>query len=70
MEYENEFYKEICNAVSAKEHKEICDKYNKDFKLVMLCIEQSLDIDMMSSTTMDRDTFHKTIQEQLKLKSL
>lgn len=69
MEYENEFYKEICNAVSAKEHKQVCDKYNKDFSLTMLCITQALDIDMRS-TTVDRDIFHKRIQEQLKLKSL
>lgn len=65
----NNFYTEICNAKEFSEEKEICIKYNKDYKKVRACINHAMKIDMMSYNN-STEIFHRRIIEQLKSKGL
>ena len=60
-----DFYTEICDASEISQEKEICERYNKDYKTVRSCINHAMKIDMMSANS-SREIFHQRIIAELK----
>lgn len=65
MNNTDEFYKEICNAEELEQEKEICARYNMNFKKVRTCINTAMKQHMMSSSN-SREVFHSMIINELK----
>jgi len=66
---EKTFYQEICEATELSEEREICQRYEKDFRKVRSCINAAMKEDMMSTNT-SREVFHSRIVEKLKARGL
>lgn len=60
-----EFYKEICEAVTIEEEKAVCKKYNKPYSDVRICIDRAMK-SHMNSLSNDRAVFHQMIVSSLK----